>query len=93
MRKTTRMLLAMVLAATALPADAGTATEPAASAGVQRLQYPLRGMFMDNVENIFGAPQRKLPPVGEPPISRWEYPGYTVYFEGNRVIHTVVTSS
>jgi hypothetical protein len=28
--------------------------------------------------------------VGEPPISRWDYPAYSVFFEGPFVIHTVV---
>jgi hypothetical protein len=54
---------------------------------------PTRGMTMDQVASKFGAPATKVPAVGKPPISRWEYPGYIVYFEGNHVIHSVVANS
>ena len=57
---------------------------------------PSSGMSMDSVEAKYGAPARRVPAVGgasaqQPPITRWEYPGFVVYFENNRVIHTVVT--
>lgn len=51
---------------------------------------PGRGMTMHAVETKFGAPQDRHPAVGQPPISRWDYHGFTVYFENDRVIHTVV---
>ena len=54
---------------------------------------PTRGMTMEQVASKFGAPSTKVPAVGKPPISRWEYPGYVVYFEGNHVIHSVVANS
>lgn len=50
---------------------------------------PARGMSMERVEATFGAPATRVPAVGEPPITRWEYPGFTVYFEHQLVIHTV----
>lgn len=50
---------------------------------------PTRGMTMTSVEAHFGAPQDRRPAVGEPPITRWDYAGYSVFFERNRVIHTV----
>jgi hypothetical protein len=50
---------------------------------------PTRGMTMTAVEAHFGAPQDRRPAVGEPPITRWDYAGYSVFFERNRVIHTV----
>jgi len=28
--------------------------------------------------------------VGDPPISRWEYADFTVYFEYDRVVHAVL---
>ena len=55
--------------------------------------YPIRGMDMANVEHIFGAPDEKQAPVGKPPISRWDYPSYVVYFEYNKVLHTVLKSA
>jgi len=54
---------------------------------------PARGMTMDQVSTKFGAPVSKTPAVGKPPISRWEYPGFVVYFEHEHVIHSVVANS
>jgi hypothetical protein len=54
---------------------------------------PSRGMTMDEVATKFGTPVTKVPAVGKPPISRWEYPGFVVYFEANHVIHSVVANS
>jgi hypothetical protein len=52
---------------------------------------PSRGMSMSQVASKFGAPVTKVPAVGKPPISRWEYPGFVVYFEHDHVIHSVVS--
>jgi hypothetical protein len=52
---------------------------------------PGRGMTMEKVEAAFGAPSNRVPAVGQPPITRWEYPGFVVYFEHRVVLHTVVT--
>ncbi|MEL6300249.1 MAG: hypothetical protein AAFU66_01130 [Pseudomonadota bacterium] len=52
---------------------------------------PTRGMTMDRVESSWGEPQARRAAVGEPPITRWEYAGFTVYFEYDRVIHTVIS--
>jgi hypothetical protein len=54
---------------------------------------PSRGMTMNEVSTKFGAPTNKVPAVGRPPISRWEYPGFVVYFENDHVIHSVVARS
>ena len=54
---------------------------------------PTRGMSMSQVASKFGEPASKVPAVGKPPIARWEYPGFVVYFEQDHVIHSVVTSS
>jgi hypothetical protein len=54
---------------------------------------PARGMSMDQVASKFGTPVTKVPAVGKPPISRWEYPGFIVYFEATHVIHSVVANS
>jgi hypothetical protein len=54
---------------------------------------PTRGMTMDQVASKFGAPSDKTPAVGKPPISRWQYPGFIVYFEGEHVIHSVIANS
>jgi len=54
---------------------------------------PTRGMTMEQVSRKFGAPSTKIPAVGNPPISRWQYPGFVVYFESDYVIHSVVADS
>ena len=54
---------------------------------------PARGALMKTVEKQFGAPAEKHPTVGKPPITRWDYAGFSVFFEGDRVIDTVATSS
>jgi hypothetical protein len=54
---------------------------------------PSRGMTMEQVTSKFGAPTTKVPAVGNPPISRWQYPGFVVYFEHEHVIHSVVANS
>lgn len=53
---------------------------------------PARGSTMAAVERKFGAPVARHPTVGAPPITRWDYAGFAVFFEGDRVIHAVVTS-
>ncbi len=53
-------------------------------------QRPSRGSAMTTVEARFGTPTAKVRPIGDPPIARWEYPGFIVYFEYDHVIHAVV---
>jgi hypothetical protein len=50
---------------------------------------PMRGMSMERVEASFGAPTLRHGAVGAPPIARWDYPGFVVYFEYQFVIHSV----
>jgi len=51
---------------------------------------PTRGMTQASVESRFGSPSSVTAPVGEPPITRWEYSGFVVFFEYDKVIHAVV---
>ena len=62
-----------------------------------QVDRPKRGVTMSDVEKRFGAPVARHPAVGggspqRPPITRWDYNGFSVFFEGDRVIHSVVTS-
>lgn len=50
---------------------------------------PVRGMTQARVEESFGSPTAREQPVGDPPITRWEYAGFVVFFEYDRVIHAV----
>jgi hypothetical protein len=56
------------------------------------IDTPKRGVTMDEVEKRFGAPTTRHPAVGQPPITRWDYAGFSVFFEHDRVIHAVATS-
>jgi hypothetical protein len=56
---------------------------------------PTRGQTMAQVEARFGAPQERRAPVGgdrpqHPPITRWIYADFSVYFENDRVINAVL---
>jgi len=51
---------------------------------------PSRGMTQASVESKYGSPTSVKAPVGEPPITRWEYSEFVVFFEYDRVIHAVV---
>lgn len=46
-------------------------------------------MTQAQVRAQFGTPVDTRGPVGQPPISRWVYPDYTVYFENQVVLHNV----
>lgn len=50
---------------------------------------PKHGQNMQQVEQRFGAPLVRRAAVGEPPITRWEYADFVVYFEHNLVLNTV----
>ncbi len=83
------LLLATVLAgglaqAEVIAVDSGIAVKQS------DIATPSRGMSMEQVAAKFGEPATKVPAVGKPPISRWEYPGFIVYFEHEHVIHAVV---
>ncbi len=72
-----------------------TSTQPQVTV---RAHVPSRGMSMAQVERRFGAPLEKMPAAGgdaplHPVINRWRYGGYIVYFERNRVIHSVIDGS
>lgn len=49
-----------------------------------------RSMSMERVKQKFGQAEQVMAAVGEPPITARTYPDFKVYFEHNRVIHSVV---
>lgn len=51
---------------------------------------PNNNMTMQTVRAQFGQPNSEAAPIGEPPINRWFYDDYTVYFEFDRVIISVI---
>jgi len=67
-----------------------TGAMPIPAPGADITGVPRRFITMEQVEAQFGAPAEKMPAVGEPPITRWVYKDYTVYFEHQQVLHTVI---
>ena len=55
------------------------------------VETPSRGASMKTVEARFGAPATRHEAVGKPPITRWDYPGFSVYIEYDHVIHAVAS--
>lgn len=49
----------------------------------------VRGISMQSLRARWGEPQTKRGAVGDPPITRWEYSDYIVFFEYDHVIHAV----
>jgi hypothetical protein len=62
------------------------------------MDMPNRGERMAQVERRFGAPAQRHAPVGgghprRPPITRWDYPEFSVYFEHDHVVNSVLRRS
>lgn len=80
------------------PAAADTVNLPTVQASQSTstlTQVPRRGQTMADVRKTFGTPSKKHPTVGghapqRPPITRWDYPDFSVVFERNQVIDAVV---
>ena len=51
---------------------------------------PARGQTMRQVVADYGNPIKKSAPVGKPPITRWYYRDFIVFFEGKYVIQSVI---
>ncbi|OBS10877.1 hypothetical protein [Acidihalobacter prosperus] len=91
MSRTLLVLSLMLAGGYAAPAMAEVLIMPNGRPEAARLpEQPHRGMTMRQVLKRFGQPMERLAPVDHPPITRWVYAHYTVYFEDHYVIHTVV---
>ena len=95
----TRMVLALMLPATLVavfglltsrqpvPADVLLIEEVRQA---DRMELPSNGMKQAEVRDRFGEPVKTDAPVGDPPITRWDYDGWSVYFEYDLVLFTVL---
>lgn len=90
----TTQLKMLLLLAMALPASLSMAETIKIPVGQQTLtseiQRPTLGMSKESVEKQFGSPAERVAPKGKPPISRWVYDDFIVYFEFDTVIHSVI---
>jgi hypothetical protein len=83
-----RTLLLLALFATG-PAWAETLSQPTTDPAAA-LERPKRGSTMSAVQSRFGEPATRHAAVGQPPITRWDYAQFAVYFENDRVLHAVI---
>ncbi|MGD9264781.1 MAG: hypothetical protein PVJ71_03265 [Lysobacterales bacterium] len=85
----TRIVLAFVLAfaVQAIYADVLLIEEVRQA---DRMELPKNGQSKADVEARFGTPVEKNDAVGDPPISSWKYDTYSVYFEYDLVLSTVL---
>ena len=90
----TRMVLVLLLASAALFTPVATLNadvlliEEVRQA--ERMQLPVNGMNKDDVRSRYGDPAQTHAPVGDPPITRWDYEQWSVYFEYDLVLFTVL---
>ena len=87
----TRMVLALVFAVLAgiapISADVLLIEEVRQA---EKMELPSNGMDKTDVQARFGDPADKRAPVGDPPITRWDYDRWNVYFEHDLVLFTVL---
>lgn len=57
---------------------------------VAKMDLPENGQTKAIIETKFGAPEQRHSAVGDPPISRWDYGNYSVYFEYELVLFSVL---
>lgn len=62
-------------------------------AAKNQLKMPQKTTTMNQVRSDYGDPLAESAPVGDPPITRWEYAEFVVYFEHQHVITSVLKKS
>ena len=89
---TTTLLCGLTLAFSGTHTFAETVYVPIGQQGGDRrtIEKPEQGMTKTQVEQRFGQPRDWRDAVGQPPISSWVYDEFTVYFEYEHVIHSVL---
>ena len=97
MRKFLRPSITGIFASLIILSTGGFANAASGSVGVsqqnnaaEHTARPGSGVSKDLVAQRFGKPVRTEDAVGKPPISIWHYGNYSVYFENNKTIHSVL---
>jgi hypothetical protein len=87
-----QIALALMLSVFFISAGAENIVLPIASQGdyLGDIKHPSRGQKKSSIIRQYGEPITKGSPVGSPPISHWDYPDFSVYFEHDTVIRTVL---
>lgn len=86
-----RILIVLILTCPML-AHAEIIRVPIAQQGsdIDHIARPSKGESKAGVLQQFGEPLQRIAARGEPPISSWKYSEFTVYFEYEHVIHSVL---
>lgn len=85
-----RTLGLILLMVTTLSSQAQTLEIPVGEQGDQQLtQLPQTGESRRSVLERFGLADQEHAPVGQPPITRWDYREFSVYFEYDHVVNSV----
>ncbi|KJH80860.1 hypothetical protein [Stutzerimonas stutzeri] len=85
-----RLLIPLLTFALCIPAQADVIRIPIGQQGQTQQPLPNRGDAKNQVLERFGLADEEHPAVGQPPITRWDYREFSVYFEDNRVIDSVL---
>ncbi len=85
-----KTLILLLFMATTSQADVLLIDRVEAKSG---LDVPQKSATMNQVRSQFGDPISEHAAVGQPPITRWDYPSFVVYFEHQHVITTVLKKS
>ncbi|WP_373388590.1 phosphodiesterase [Pseudomonas alcaligenes] len=72
------------------PSLAETLEIPLGQQGEAVAGLPQLGESKRSVLERFGLADEEHPPVGQPPITRWDYRSFSVYFEYDHVINSVL---
>ncbi len=85
-----RTLGLALLLVTTLSSQAQTLEIPIGEQGDPQLtQLPQTGESRRSVLERFGLADEEHAPVGQPPITRWDYREFSVYFEYDHVVNSV----
>lgn len=93
MRKAWLVVVGIALGAGGGISTAQTLQVPETASAPTAMSTPARGMSMAQVEARYGAPTQRYAAVGQPPITRWVYPSFVVYFEYSHVVHAVAVKA
>ena len=90
MRPRLPYLIALLACGLTLPAAAETIEIPLGEQGQSAIEMPVRGQSQRAVLERFGLADEEHAAVGQPPITRWDYREFSVYFEYDHVVNSVI---
>ncbi|MBD9481703.1 phosphodiesterase [Pseudomonas sp. PDM14] len=83
-------LITLLLICLPAPLLAETIEIPVGQQGQPSISLPHRGESKSAVLQRYGLADEEHPAVGSPPITRWDYREFSVYFEYDHVVNSVI---